>query len=132
MFTQGRRGFVCLKLTDLDQGDEAFSRRLKAVVTAADLNPPHPAAVLLVQIHIMSIVFSHHHRQFMQYLSPEAWVKATTLPESRKAVATLLENGWIEAQGSGGDLSYRIKMNLAGSRKLVRGSFRTPLRSGVR
>jgi hypothetical protein len=51
---------------------------------------------------------NHRERQIMQRLRGAGWVKAATLPASRKLIQTLLAKGWIEPQGSGKELQYRI------------------------
>jgi len=47
-------------------------------------------------------------RQFMQYLRAGEWVRAISLPDRPKVIAKLLSNGWIERQGIGSDMAYRI------------------------
>jgi hypothetical protein len=59
----------------------------------------------------MSTTVNHHHRQFMEHLSAERWVKATDLPESKRLIPKLLDNGWIEAKGDGIERSYRMTAN---------------------
>jgi hypothetical protein len=51
---------------------------------------------------------THPQRQFMQYLGSGAWVRATDLPDRPKVVARLVGNGWIERDGEGKNISYRI------------------------
>jgi hypothetical protein len=36
------------------------------------------------------------------------WVRAISLPDRPKVIAKLLSNGWIERQGIGGDMAFRI------------------------
>jgi len=54
------------------------------------------------------MVMNHRHRQYLQHLRGGHWVKVTRLPESKRLVAIMHEKGWIEAQGSGRELAYRI------------------------
>jgi len=56
----------------------------------------------------MSIVPSHRERQLMQLLRGRGWVKAVELPAGRITVERLIERGWIESQGVGRDLVYRM------------------------
>jgi predicted transcriptional regulator len=50
----------------------------------------------------------------MQRLRGSGWVKALTLPGAPKIIQRLLSRGWIESQGSGRELAYRItEMGLA-------------------
>jgi hypothetical protein len=51
---------------------------------------------------------NHRERQVMQRLRGNGWVRAATLPASWKLIQTLLVKGWIERQGIGKDLQYRI------------------------
>ena len=51
---------------------------------------------------------SHRERQVMQNLSVGGWVKASMLPPSPTVISNLLDKGWIERQGSGSQLAYRI------------------------
>jgi hypothetical protein len=51
---------------------------------------------------------THHERQFMQRLRGRSWVRAFELPEAEKILKHLLEKRWIESQGAGKDLSFRI------------------------
>lgn len=51
---------------------------------------------------------THPQRQFMQYLGSGAWVRAIDLPDRPKVVAKLVGNGWIERDGEGRNVSYRI------------------------
>jgi hypothetical protein len=51
---------------------------------------------------------THRERQFMQRLRGRSWVKAFELPEAQSIMKHLLEKRWIESQGAGKDLSYRI------------------------
>jgi hypothetical protein len=51
---------------------------------------------------------NHRERQIMQRLRGSGWVRAATLPASPKMIQTLLAKGWIERQGSGKDLQYRL------------------------
>jgi hypothetical protein len=47
-------------------------------------------------------------RQFMQRLRGRSWVKAFELPDAQKILKHLLEKRWVESQGAGKDLSFRI------------------------
>jgi hypothetical protein len=51
---------------------------------------------------------SHNQRQLMQQLEGRGWVNAIGLPEARKTMRHLLEKRWIECQGTGRGLSYRL------------------------
>jgi hypothetical protein len=51
---------------------------------------------------------NHRERQFMQRLRGRSWVKAFELPDAEIIVKHLLERRWIESQGVGKDLSFRI------------------------
>jgi len=51
---------------------------------------------------------NHRERQFMQELREAGWVRAIALPSSPRVIEGLLNKGWIEQRGTGGDLSYRI------------------------
>jgi hypothetical protein len=51
---------------------------------------------------------THHQRQLMQQLEGRDWVNAIGLPEARKTMKYLLEKRWIECQGTGRGLSYRL------------------------
>jgi hypothetical protein len=51
---------------------------------------------------------THPQRQYLQYLRDGGWRRAATLPDSKKVIATLLGNGWIEREGVGPDAAYRI------------------------
>ena len=51
---------------------------------------------------------SHRERQLMQHVSGGGWVKASMLPPSPTVISNLLDKGWIERQGSGAELAYRI------------------------
>ena len=50
----------------------------------------------------------HRERQFMQQLRGRGWVKAFHLPHMPGTVRGLLDKRWIESQGRGADLAYRI------------------------
>ena len=56
----------------------------------------------------MSSVPNHFQRQFMQLLRGRGWVKAIELPNASRTIPNLLEKRWIESQGVGRDLAYRI------------------------
>ena len=53
---------------------------------------------------------THRERHFMQHLRTGGWVKpsAITVPAGPALIASLLKRGWIEQQGAGNDLSYRV------------------------
>ena len=53
---------------------------------------------------------THRERQFMQHLRAGGWVKPSAIPVSAgpALIASLLKKDWIEQQGSGHDLCYRI------------------------
>jgi len=51
---------------------------------------------------------NHRERQLMQNLRGRGWVKAIELPEAPGILKRLLERRWIESQGTGRDLVYRI------------------------
>jgi len=51
---------------------------------------------------------THRERQFMQRLRGRRWVKAFELPDAQIILKHLLEKQWIESQGAGRDLSFRI------------------------
>ena len=44
----------------------------------------------------------------MQRLRGRGWVKAVQLPDAPRTVPNLLEKRWIERQGAGPDLAYRL------------------------
>jgi len=56
----------------------------------------------------MAAIPTHRERQFMQRLRGRNWVKAFELPETQTILKHLLEKQWIESQGVGRDLSFRI------------------------
>jgi chromosome segregation and condensation protein ScpB len=56
----------------------------------------------------MSLVPNHRERQMMQRLRGRGWVKAIELPENPVTLQRLLEKHWIESQGTGRDVAYRI------------------------
>jgi hypothetical protein len=51
---------------------------------------------------------THRDRQFLQHLRDGEWRRAYSLPDSRKLISKLLENGWIERSGDGNEAAYRI------------------------
>jgi hypothetical protein len=53
-------------------------------------------------------IHNHRERQFMKRLRGRSWVKAFELPEAQTILNHLLEKRWIESQGVGRDLSFRI------------------------
>jgi hypothetical protein len=64
---------------------------------------------------------NHRERQFMEPLRGGGWVKASKSPPSPIVIANLLAKGWIERQGSGAELAYRITENgLAAKKATVR------------
>jgi hypothetical protein len=56
----------------------------------------------------MTLIPNHFERQLMQQLRGRGWVKASEFPPSTRLIGTLLQKGWIEAQGANKDLTYRI------------------------
>jgi chromosome segregation and condensation protein ScpB len=56
----------------------------------------------------MSLVPNHRERQMMQRLRGRGWVKAIELPENPVTLQRLLEKHWVESQGTGRDVAYRI------------------------
>jgi hypothetical protein len=56
----------------------------------------------------MSRVPSHLERQMMQRLRGRGWVKGFELPPSPRITDALLRKGWIESQGTGRDIAYRL------------------------
>jgi hypothetical protein len=57
---------------------------------------------------LLPLVPKHRERQFMQRLRGRGWVKAIEIPEGGITLQRLLEKRWVESQGSGMDVSYRI------------------------
>jgi hypothetical protein len=51
---------------------------------------------------------NHRERQFMQLLRGRGWVKANRLPNAPRTIPRLIQKCWIECQGEGGDVAYRI------------------------
>ena len=51
---------------------------------------------------------THRERQMMQRLRDRSWVKAIEFPESLTTMKRLLEKRWVESQGAGSELSFRI------------------------
>jgi hypothetical protein len=51
---------------------------------------------------------THHERQIMQRLRGNGWVKALAVGGTPKMIQRLLAKGWIERQGSGKEVAYRI------------------------
>jgi hypothetical protein len=51
---------------------------------------------------------NHRERQILQRLRGNGWVRAFVLSASPKMIQILLTKGWIEGQGSGNELAYRI------------------------
>ena len=56
----------------------------------------------------MTLIPNHRERQFMQWLRGRGWVSAVELPENPTTLQRLLEKRWIEGQGTGKGLAYRI------------------------
>jgi hypothetical protein len=70
----------------------------------------------------LSIVPNHRERQFMQRLWGRGWVKAAQLPDAAATLKRLLEKRWVESQGVGRDVSYRItEEGLAAKKALIPG-----------
>jgi hypothetical protein len=68
-----------------------------------------------------NLVPNHLERQFMQQLRGRGWVNAVELPQSRVTLNRLLEKRWLECQGTGRDLAYRItEVGMAAKKALVR------------
>jgi hypothetical protein len=52
---------------------------------------------------------NHRQREFMQHLRAGGWVKAIAIATGGPVlIAKLLNKGWIEKRGDGGELAYRI------------------------
>jgi len=51
---------------------------------------------------------NHRERQIMQRLRGAGWIKAFLIPDSPKTLQRLLAKGWIESQGTGTELAYRM------------------------
>jgi DNA-binding PadR family transcriptional regulator len=51
---------------------------------------------------------NHRERQIMQRLRGNGWIKASMIPDSPKTLQRLLAKGWIETQGVGTELTFRI------------------------
>jgi hypothetical protein len=56
----------------------------------------------------LQIVPNHREREFMQRLRGRGWVKASQIPDAAITLKRLLEKRWIESQGRGQDVAYRI------------------------
>jgi DNA-binding transcriptional regulator PaaX len=56
----------------------------------------------------MTQVPNHNDRQMMQRLRGWGWVRAVELPEARTTIPRLLQRGWIESEGSGHALVFRL------------------------
>jgi hypothetical protein len=64
---------------------------------------------------------NHREREIMQRLRGRSWVKAVAIPDSPIIIQRLLSRGWIESQGSGRELAYRItEIGLAAKKAPVR------------
>jgi hypothetical protein len=57
---------------------------------------------------LLSIVPNHREREFMQHLRGRGWVKAAQLPDAKTTLKRLMEKQWVETQGVGREVSYRI------------------------
>jgi chromosome segregation and condensation protein ScpB len=55
-----------------------------------------------------SRVPDHRERQFLQQLRDRGWVRAVHLVGGPALRERLLEKRWIESQGTGGSLAYRM------------------------
>jgi hypothetical protein len=51
---------------------------------------------------------NHPQRQFLQYLRHGGWVKVSDLPDAPRKIVKLMGLGWIERNGSGSEVSFRI------------------------
>jgi hypothetical protein len=56
----------------------------------------------------MSIVPNYYERQFMQQLRGRGWVNATGLPPGRSLIQSLLQKKWIESEGTGKSLAFKL------------------------
>lgn len=62
---------------------------------------------------------NHCEREFMQHLRAGGWVRAIGIPTGGSVlIAKLLNKGWIEKRGSGGELQYRITGKGLAAKKL--------------
>jgi hypothetical protein len=72
---------------------------------------PHRSNTRLVELRAEGkgeMTPNHRERQILQRLRGNGWVRALVLPASPKMIQMLLAKGWIEGQGSGNELAYRI------------------------
>jgi hypothetical protein len=56
----------------------------------------------------VATVPNHYERQLMQRLRGRGWVKAAALPSGPKIIKRLLEKRWIECEGTGRDIAFRM------------------------
>ena len=56
----------------------------------------------------MTTLPNHNERQFMQQLRGRGWVKAIKLPFAPRIIARLLERRWIESEGAGKSLTFKL------------------------
>jgi hypothetical protein len=56
----------------------------------------------------MSTLPNHIERQFMQRLRGRGWVRAFELPTARASIQALLQKRWIECEGTGKTLAFRL------------------------
>jgi hypothetical protein len=56
----------------------------------------------------MSTLPNHIERQFMQRLRGRGWVRALDLPHARTTIQYLLQKRWIESEGTGRTLAFRL------------------------
>jgi hypothetical protein len=56
----------------------------------------------------MPLVPNHRERQLMQHLRGRGWVRSVELPDAGMTLKGLLEKRWVESQGAGRHVSYRI------------------------
>jgi predicted MarR family transcription regulator len=85
------------KRTALPSAADTFNFRILRVDASLALADPYTI-----------LVPNHRERQIMQDLRDRGWVKAIELPEAPGILKRLLERRWIERQGNGRNLAYRI------------------------
>jgi chromosome segregation and condensation protein ScpB len=56
----------------------------------------------------MTAIPNHNERQMMQRLRGRGWVKAVELPVAPMIITRLLERRWIETEGTGKDLAFKL------------------------
>jgi hypothetical protein len=56
----------------------------------------------------MSNLPNYFERQFMQQLRGRGWVKATELQPARSSIQSLLQKRWIESEGAGNSLTFKL------------------------